>query len=208
MRKREDERIASLREELSEFSRRAFNRGLVSGAGGNISVRVPDTDKVLITPSGVSLGDDEPGVNILLNLEGAILDAPSGLKPSKEVNFHLAVYRLRDDAMAVAHLHPPYATAFSNKGRPLPLVTVSSRVVLKDVPWVESALPGSRELYEFVCEALEKHPGVRAMLMKEHGVLTIGPDLKTAYYLTDLVEDTAKIAFIASHIPQDMDFVE
>ncbi|MFQ6078295.1 MAG: class II aldolase/adducin family protein [Thermodesulfobacteriota bacterium] len=200
MRDQGAEEIDSLRRDLAEISTRAFNRGLVSGAGGNISVRVPDTDKILITPSGVSLGDVEPEINILLDLEGAILEAPPGLKPSKEVNFHLAAYRTRPDVMAVAHLHPPFATAFSNKGKPLPLVTVSSRVVLKDVPWVESALPGSRELYEFVCEALEKHPGARAMLMKEHGVLTLAADLKTAYYLTDLVEDTAKIAYIASHI--------
>jgi L-ribulose-5-phosphate 4-epimerase len=198
--KGEDERIASLKEELSAFSRRAFNRGLVSGTGGNMSVRIPDTDKVLITPSGISLGDIEPEINLLVNLEGSVVDSPPGLKPSKESSFHLAAYRTRPDVMAIAHLHPPFATAFANKGRPLPLVTVSSRVVLKDVPWVESALPGSRELYEFVCEALEKHPGVRALLMKEHGVLTLAADLKTAYYLTDLVEDTAKIAYVASHI--------
>lgn len=201
MTKREDERIAGLRQELSEFSKRAFNRGLVSGTGGNMSVRIPDTDRVLITPSGISLGDIEPEVNLLVNLEGAVVDSPPGLKPSKESSFHLAAYRVRPDVMAIAHLHPPFATAFANKGRPLPLVTVSSRVVLRDVPWVESALPGSRELYEFVCEALEKRSGVRAVLMKEHGVLTLAGDLKTAYYLTDLVEDTAKIAYIASHIP-------
>jgi len=200
MRKGEDERIAFLKKELSEFSRRAFNRCLVSGTGGNMSVRIPDTDKVLITPSGISLGDIEPEISLLVNLEGSVVDSPPRLKPSKESSFHLAAYRTRPDVMAIAHLHPPFATAFANKGRPLPLVTVSSRVVLKYVPWVESALPGSRELYEFVCEALEKHPGVRALLMKEHGVLTLAADLKTAYYLTDLVEDTAKIAYIASHI--------
>ncbi len=200
MRDREAEEIDSLRRELAEISRRAFNRGLVSGAGGNMSVRIPDTDKVLITPSGISLGDIEPEINLLVNLEGSVVDSPLGLKPSKESSFHLAAYRKRPDVMAIAHLHPPFATAFANKGRPLPLVTVSSRVVLKDVPWVESALPGSRELYQFVCEALEKHPGVRALLMKEHGVLTLAADLKTAYYLTDLVEDTAKIAYVASHI--------
>lgn len=199
MRGRETDEI-SLRQELAEISRRAFNRGLVSGTGGNISVRIPDTDQILITPSGVSLGDVEPEVNILLNLEGSVLDSSSGLKPSKESSFHLAAYRLRHDVMAIAHLHPPYATAYSNMGRSLPLVTVSSRVVLKEVPWVECALPGSRELYDFVCEGLKKHPGVRTMLMKEHGVLALGPDLKTAFYLTDLVEDTAKIAYIASHI--------
>jgi L-ribulose-5-phosphate 4-epimerase len=200
MGKGQGERIAFLKKELSEFSRRAFNRGLVSGTGGNMSVRIPGTDKVLITPSGISLGDIEPGINLLVNLEGSVVDSPPGLKPSKESSFHLAAYRTRPDVMAIAHLHPPFATAFANKGRPLPLVTVSSRVVLKDVPWVESALPGSRELYGFVCEALEKHPGVRALLMKEHGVLTLAADLKTAYYLMDLVEDTAKIAYIASHI--------
>ena len=200
MRKGQDERIAFLKKELSEFSRRAFNRGLVSGTGGNMSLRIPDTEKVLITPSGISLGDIEPDINLLVTLEGSVVDSPSGLKPSKESSFHLAAYRTRPDVMAIAHLHPPFATAFANKGRPLPLVTVSSRVVLKDVPWVESALPGSRELYEFVCEALEKYPGVRALLMKEHGVLTLAADLKTAYYLMDLVEDTAKIAYIASHI--------
>jgi L-fuculose-phosphate aldolase len=200
VRDRETEEIDSLRRELAEISRRAFNRGLVGGAGGNMSVRIPDTDKVLITPSGVSLGDVEPEANILVNLEGSILDSSLGLKPSKESSFHLAVYRLRPDVMAIAHLHPPYATAYSNKGRSLPLVTVSSRVVLKEVPWIECALPGSRELYDLVCEGIKKHSGVKAMLMKEHGVLALGPDLKTAFCLTDLVEDTAKIAYIASHI--------
>lgn len=200
MRDRETEEIDSLRRELAGISRRAFNRGLVGGAGGNMSVRIPDTDKVLITPSGVSLGDVGPEANILVNLEGSILDSSLGLKPSKESSFHLAVYRLRPDVMAIAHLHPPYATAYSNKGRSLPLVTVSSRVVLKEVPWIECALPGSRELYDFVCEGIKKHSGVRAMLMREHGVLALGPDLKTAFNLTDLVEDTAKIAYIASHL--------
>ena len=65
MRGREADEI-SLRRELAEISRRAFNRGLVSGTGGNISARIPDTDQILITPSGVSLGDVEPEVNIYL----------------------------------------------------------------------------------------------------------------------------------------------
>jgi len=73
---------------------------------------------------------------------------------------------------------------------------------------MECALPDSRELYDFVCEGIRKHTGVRAMLMKEHGVLTLGPDLKAAFYLTDLLQDTAEIAYIGSHIPQDMDSVE
>ncbi len=197
---KESEILNHLRKEVAEYSRRSFNRGLVSGAGGNISARIPGTDQVLITATGVSLGDVEPEGLLLLNLEGGVVDNPSGLKPSKESNFHLAAYILRPEVGAVVHVHPPYATAYSNKGMNLPLVTVSSRANLKEVPWIECALPGSKELYEFVCEGIKMHPSVRALLMKEHGILTLGTDLKTAYYLADLVEDTAKVAFIADHI--------
>jgi L-ribulose-5-phosphate 4-epimerase len=199
----ETEIVNRLRNELADFSKRAFHRGLVGGTGGNVSVRIPGTDQVLITPTGVSLGDVEPEINLLVKLDGTIVENPPGQRPSKETSFHLAVYLLRADAGAIAHVHPPYATAYSNKGRSLPLVTVSSRAVLKDVPCVDCAAPGSKELCDFVGGGIRMHPNVRAMLMKEHGILTLGPDLKTAYYLADLVEDTAKIAFIAANIPTD-----
>ena len=189
-----------LRHELSKYSKRSYERGLINGTGGNLSVRVPGTDTVLITPSGISLGDVEPEENILVNLEGEIVDSPFGLKPSKETSFHLRAYQMRPDVQAVAHLHPPYATAYSNKGEPLPLVTVWARVNLEHVPSVESSLPGSAELRDFVCAGLESFPNVKAILMKEHGILTLGSDLKTAYYLADLVEENAKIAFIEANI--------
>jgi L-ribulose-5-phosphate 4-epimerase len=192
--------IIRLRKELSDFSKRAFNRGLVSGTGGNMSVRVPGTDEVLITPTGISLADIEPEINLLMNLDGAVLESPCGLKSSKETGFHLAAYRLRPDAGAVAHLHPPYATAYSNLLKPLPLVTVSARGVLNDVPCIECAKAGSLELSEYVQQGLKEYPSVRVMLMREHGTLAVGPDLCTVYYLSDLAEDTAKIAFIEGNI--------
>ncbi len=200
MLKKESELVIRLRQELSDFSKRAFHRGLVASAGGNMSVRVSGTEKVLITPTNVSLGDVEPETNVLVNFEGLVLDGDAGFKPSKETSFHLSVYQLRPDVEAIAHLHPPYATAYSNMGRLLPLVTISSRVILKEVPWVECALPGSKELCDFVSNGIKKYPGVKALLMKEHGILTMGSDIKTAYYLADLVEGTAKIAFIESSI--------
>ena len=192
--------VIHLRKELAEFSRRAFNRGLVSGTGGNMSVRIPGTDSVLITPTGISLGDINPEVNLLMNIDGTILENPCDLRPSKETGFHLSVYRLRPDAGAVAHVHPPYATAYSNKMQPLPMATVSAIGVLKEVPCIESAIAGSTELCGYVQEGLRKCPTVKVMLMKEHGILALGPDLKTVYYLSDLTEDTAKIAFITANI--------
>jgi len=195
--------VLALRDELTEFSRRAFSRGLVSGAGGNMSVRVPGTDLVLITPTGVSLGDIDPEVNLLVKLDGTIVENPAGHRPSKETGFHLVVYRLRSDAGAVAHVHPPYSTAYANREMDLPLVTISARMILKEVPWVECAIPGSKELCDFVQVGIVKYPEVKALLMKEHGILTLGPDLKSAYYIADLVEDTAKIAFIEGNIRKE-----
>ena len=197
---KEIETINRLRNELSDFSKRSFHRGLVSGTGGNISVRIPGTDRVLITASGVSLGDVEPESNLLVDLEGSILDNPLGLIPSKETAFHLVAYQLRPEVRAVVHVHPPYATAYANRMRSLPLATTQARANLKEVPWIECALPGSKELCDFVREGIQRYPATKALLMKEHGILTVGPDLRTAYYLADLVEDTAKIAFITDHI--------
>jgi len=192
--------IIRLRKELAEYSRRCFNRGLVSGTGGNLSVRVPGTDTALITPTGISLGDIDPEINLLMKIDGTLIENPCDLKPSKETAFHLAVYQIRPEAGAVAHVHPPYATAYSNVMERLPMVTVSAQGVLKEVPRIESAMAGSKELYEFVKAGLLKHPAAKVLLMKEHGTLAIGADLKQSYYLTDLTEDTAKIAFIASQI--------
>jgi L-fuculose-phosphate aldolase len=188
--------IIRLRKALSDYSKRSFRRGLVSGTGGNMSVRIPGTDEVLITPTGISLEEITPEINLLINLDGSVLENPCGLKSSKETGFHLAAYRLRPDVGAVAHLHPPYATAYSNKMRPLPMVTVSARGVLKEAPCIESAPAGSQELAGFVQQGLKQYPAAKVILMREHGTLALGADLANAYYLTDLAEDTAKIAFI------------
>ena len=195
------EKVKIYRQELSFYSQRAFNRGLVSGTGGNLSVRIPGTDTVLVTPTGISLGDVAPDENLLVNLDGDVLDSPKGLKGSKETSFHLAAYRQRPETGAIAHVHPPYATAYSISGKPLPLVTVSARGGLKEVPCVDCAIPGSRELCDFVTQGIKSHAGINVMLMKEHGILAMGADLKNAFFLADLVEDTAKIAFIAANIP-------
>ena len=189
------------RKELSEFSKRSFHRRLVGGTGGNLSVRIPETDTVLVTPTGISLGDVEPEQNILVNLEGEILDSPMGLKGSKETGFHLAAYQVRPDIVAIAHVHPPYATAFSNKAKPLTLSTISAQLNLKHVPWIACYRPGSLELQDCVIEGIKANPDVPCILMKEHGILAMGKDLRHAYYIADLTEDTAKIAYIEATIP-------
>ncbi len=165
-----------------------------------MSVRIPGTDSVLITPSGVSLADVAPETHLLVRMDGTVLENPSGLMPSMETGFHLAIYELRPDVGGIAHLHPPYATGFARAGEPLPLATISARVSLAEVPSIACALPGSTELCELVRQAILARPGVKALMLAEHGILTMGPDIKAAYYLADLVEHTAHVAFVAGRI--------
>ncbi len=188
--------IDQLKELLADISRRSFHRHLIGGTGGNISARIPGTRRALVTPSGISLSDVTRDVIIECKLDGTVVQAPEGLKPSKETSFHLGVYGLRTDINAIVHVHPPYSTAFANQGTPLPMSTVSAQVRLKMVPCIETALPGSPELKEFVLTAVKTNRDKNAFLMKEHGILALGPDLTAAYYTADLIEDTAFIAFL------------
>ena len=197
---RKEDPIRSSREHLSEYSQMSFRRGLVGGTGGNLSLRIPGTDMVLITPTGISLGEVPPDGNVLVDLGGEILESPLGYKGSKETTFHLSAYRIRPDVLAVVHLHPPYATAYACKGEPLPLPTVSSRLILKNVPCIPCYDPGSRDLADCVAGALRNDPGIKALLMQDHGILALGADMKAAYYTADLVEHTAEVAFFLKQI--------
>ncbi len=193
---KEKDKIAQLRSELAEVGRKAFKRGLVPATSGNISGRVPGTDLVLVKRTGVSLGDAEPSDYVLLDMEGNVLE---GGKPSKEVRFHLGLYRARDEVMAVFHLHPPYATSFAVLGRELPVVTAAAEAGLKTIPIVPFAPPGSRELAEYVMEVFEDQ-SVVAALMARHGIITVGPDVQTAFYRADLLEDTARVGLYVAQL--------
>lgn len=122
--------VAQLTEELAATCRKAFQRGLVGGAGGNISVRIPHRDEALISATGVSLGDITPATVVRVDLKGQVVEAHDGHRPSKETGFHVIAYRLRPHVGAVVHLHPPFATAFAVRGKELPLVTDGARLNL------------------------------------------------------------------------------
>jgi L-fuculose-phosphate aldolase len=193
--------VARLTEELVATCRKAFLRGLVGGAGGNISVRVPERDEALISATGVSLGDLTPASVVRVDLKGQVVEAHDHYRPSKETGFHVTAYRLRPHVGAVVHLHPPFATAFAVRGKELPLVTDGSRLNLKHVPIVGHAPSGSPELHRLVEDGLRRYPDAKAILMREHGMFSMGPSLTVAYNLADLVEDTAKIALLSRLIP-------
>jgi ribulose-5-phosphate 4-epimerase/fuculose-1-phosphate aldolase len=184
-----------LREELAAVSRRGYERGLVVGVSGNNSVRVPGTDMVLIKATGGCQGEMDVSDTVLMRLDGTVLDAAR--VPSKEWRWHLDVYRHRADVGGIVHLHPPHAVAFAVADEPIPLVHTAARAHLRRVARVDLLPAGSPELAGQVVEALSD-PETRAVVMREHGTITVGPDLRTAYYRTEYLDDNARVALLAA----------
>ena len=167
------EELLLLKKELVRISIKAYERGLVFGTGGNISVRVPDTNYAWITATGVSLGDTTLDNIATVDIETGEPTADSAAKPSKERYFHTAVYRQRPDINALCHLHPPYSTVLSIDCGEMPLVTITAEVNLVNVPCAPCAVSGSQDLRKYVEETVVATPGVKAILMCRHGLLSL-----------------------------------
>lgn len=188
-----DAAVELLRRKVALTCRRAHRLGLTTGISGNVSCRVPGTDRVLIKATGLSLARVTAQDVLLLDLEGNLLEA-SDRRPSKERHFHLEVYRRRADVGAVVHLHPPYALVFAAAAQLPPLCTGAPRSILGGRMALVPPLPsGSRELAEAVGEALGK-AGMRAAILAEHGTVTVGADLDEALYVSEYLEDACRTA--------------
>jgi L-fuculose-phosphate aldolase len=190
--------ISSLRREMAAVSRQIFARNLTSATSGNISARVPGhPEQVLIKASGRSFGDAEPEDFILVDLEGNIL-AGSG-KPSKEIRFHLGIMKARPEVGAVFHGHSAYATAYVAARGELPVVTAAAEGGLAKIGIVGFAPAGSEELAAMVNKAF-LDPELKAAVMTRHGFITVGANIHQAFYLADVLEDNAKVAFLLSQL--------
>lgn len=186
-----------LKSDLLKVCRWVGIREWCPGTSGNVSVLNPDRGEVYIKGSGASMMDVKPEDILTLDLEGNILQGEG--RPSKEVNFHLGIYKARGDVKAVLHTHSPFATAYAAAGKEIPQVTATAQLILKRIPLMEYALPGSLELAGYVIEGF-RDPTVQALLLKNHGVVTIGDTVYRTYHINEWVEEAAKAAFLSSII--------
>ncbi len=194
-----EEAISTLRELLVKLAHRAYFLGLVPAISGNLSVRVPGREQILIKATGLSLGDMTVEDTLLLDFDGNVLQE-STRRPSKERHFHLAIYRHRPEVGAIAHLHPPYALAFAATQRLPPLLTGASRAFLGGkIALVAPAPSGSRELANQVGQAFSD-PTIMAAILSEHGTITVGRDLYDAFYLSQYLEDAARTAILVDRL--------
>ena len=173
------------REQLCRICHALFERGLVSGADGNVSMRLPE-DAMLITPSGVCKGFLQPEQLLVQGFDGEIREG--SLRSTKEAGMHAALYQGNGKAMAVLHTHAPFATAFANLGGLPKDVLVEVPVLLGRPALAGYARPGSQELVRQVAAHAENP----VILMQNHGVIVTGPSLEEAFAKLDGLENAAK----------------
>ncbi len=195
--------IARLAQALCVACARLHARGLLSGAEGNLSVRLSNGN-LLITPSGVDKATMSPNSVISLNADGTLRHAAGTIndsardtvhRPSSEVGLHVACYAARPDARAVIHAHPPVATGFATAGCPIPAdVLPEVPVVIGPIALVPYARPGTPALAEAMQLFLADH---EVFLLANHGVTVLGTSLSDAMLRMESVEQAARIVLVA-----------
>ncbi len=191
-----DEKLFSAIKTFRWAARRAFQLGLQAGSGGNISLRL-GPNLFLTKPTGIGLSECRRANLILVNGEGLPIEGKT--KPTKEVMTHLSIYHVRPDVGGIVHYHPPFATAYAVKNQPLPLPTLHARRILKQIPLIPEYPEGSGELAQAVREAA-LDTEVVGLLLAGHGLMAMGPTLQQAQYTAELMEESARIAWLAGSL--------
>ena len=184
---------AQYRREICKVGRWMYRQGFVVAAEGNLSVRL-ETDRILVTPAGACKGRLLSDQLLVTDMEGNVVSGTG--EPSSELRMHLLFYRLRPDVRAVCHAHPPTATGFAAAGRALEEAVLPEVVnTLGKIPLAPYGTPGTWEL----CARMESLvPSHDALLLENHGVVTCGPDLITAYQRMETVEHFARVMLAAN----------
>src|SRR6201990_3146483 len=183
---------SQLRADIVEIGRRMYARGYTASNDGNISCRL-GADRLLMTPKSVCKGFMTPDMMCITDLDGRKVQGDRD--PSSEMLMHLEVYRQRPDVQAVVHAHPPIATGFAVAGIALDKAVLAEVLTtLGSIPIAEYATPSTSELPAAVRRYIKAHDG---MLLANHGALTVGADLFSAYYKMETIEHFAKISLTA-----------
>jgi L-ribulose-5-phosphate 4-epimerase len=185
--------LENLREEILTLNLELPRNRLVVWTGGNVSGRDPETGLVVIKPSGVRYEELRPEHMVVVDLQGEVVEGR--LKPSSDTASHLYIYRHRPDVGGVVHTHSPYATAFAAVGRPIPVVlTAIADEFGGPIPCGGFALIGDESIGRIVIESIGDSP---AVLLKNHGVFTVGKTAQAAVKAAVMTEENARTVWLA-----------
>jgi len=183
-----------LRKQVVDAGLKMFRKDMTHGTSGNISCRIPDKEKMLITPSNISYEEIKEKDIILVNFAGEAEE--EGRNPSSETPFHLAIYKNRNDIDGIVHSHSVYALSVAASGITIPVFLdemfsdIGGEIVVADY-----GLPGSEELAKNVLTTLGDK---NALLLANHGAVCCGKNLVEAFHVAETVEKICKIFVLSS----------
>jgi L-ribulose-5-phosphate 4-epimerase len=190
--------LETIRKELWELHQELPKNGLVTWTGGNVSIRDAETGHVVIKPSGLRYEQMQPEDMIVVDLDGKVIEG--SMKPSSDTASHLYIYRHRPEINSVVHTHSNYATAFAALGREIPVyLTAQADEFGGVIPCGGFALIGGEEIGRIVVDTIGNCP---AVLLKNHGVFTVGPTGQAAVKAAVMVEDIARTVWLALQLGQ------
>ena len=178
---------------LIRTARRCFDLRLQTNAGGNLSVRLASADAIVIKPSGIGFNECTRDNLQVVRLDGTV--EPSPFKPSKDLDFHLGLYRIRPDIRAIVHCHSPWATGYASAGLEIPCLTVQTLEKIGRMPLIALSPDGGPQTEAEISPVFED-PGIVAAVLANHGTIGVGATLRQAQYLAEIIEETAHIAFV------------
>lgn len=188
------EKYGNIVGEITRAAEKFYRLRYQMSNGGNLSVRIPGEDLMLVKGTDVAFDEVGPDTLVITDFDGNVVEGR--IKPSKEALLHGALYKELSEVCAVMHCHSPYATAWAAGHEALEFSTHHSRIKLNGyVPVFDThsyAVP--KEYFPMILKAFRDHPKMNAFLLRGHGQVTVGKDMRESGYLAELVEETAQIA--------------
>jgi len=185
--------IDAKKDALIWSAKRCFDLRLQTNAGGNLSVKLSSAEAIVIKPSGVGFNECTRDNLQIVHLDGTI--EPSPFKPSKDLDFHLDLYRIRPDIQAIVHCHSPWATGYASAGIEIPCLTVQTIEKIGRMPLIPLSPNGGPQTEAEISPVFRDRKIVAAVLAN-HGTIGVGSTLTKAQYLAEIIEETAHIAFV------------
>lgn len=184
-------------ESIIEQAQKFYELGYQMSNGGNLSARVPGMELMIVKGTDVAFSEVSEDTLVVTDFDGNIIEGD--IKPSKESLLHGAIYKKMPDVMAIMHCHSPWATAWAAKHDELEFSTYHSKMKLKGVcPVFDTGSYVVPDNYiKIILECFDRNPQMNSFILRGHGQVTIGRDMREAAMLAELVEETAQIALLS-----------
>jgi len=183
-----------VKKDIVACAKRAYDIGLQTGNGGNLSGRLAGTDRIIIKPSGFSFGECTPDNLITVNLAGEPVEGQG--VPSRELMTHLAIYNARPDILGIFHCHSPWAIACAEFEPEIPCVTLHAASKIGSIPVLKVTGHADQAVVEAVDDLLWQNPELKAFIHARHGIFSLAGSITLAEHAAELVEETAHIAWL------------